>query len=40
LLGKLASATFPDPREVGMKQIAMTSNFYAQWPMEYLTGKE
>ncbi len=36
LFGKLAGATFPDPKEAGMKQIEMTSNCYAHQPMEYV----
>jgi hypothetical protein len=42
LFGKLASASFPNSKEAGRhkKQIAMTSNRYAQQPMECSTGKE
>jgi hypothetical protein len=41
LIGKLAGAKFPDPKEAGIKkQIVMTSDCYAQRPMEYLTDKE
>jgi hypothetical protein len=40
LIGKLAGATFPYPkRSRHRKQIAMTSNCYAQRPMECLTDK-
>jgi hypothetical protein len=40
IVKKTSCATFPDPKEAGIKQIAMTSDCYAQRPMEYSTGKE
>jgi hypothetical protein len=41
LFGKLADATFSNPKRIRhRKQIAMTSDWYAQWPMEYLTDEE
>jgi hypothetical protein len=41
LIGKLADATFPDPKRARhRKQNAMTSDWYAQWPMEYSTDEE
>ena len=41
LIGKLADATFPNlKRTRHRKQIAITSDCYAQWPMEYSTDEE
>jgi hypothetical protein len=41
LIGKLACATFPESKEAGIEnQIAMTSDCYAQGPMECSTDKE
>jgi hypothetical protein len=41
LIGKLANATFPDPKRTRhRKQIAMTSDWYAQQPMECSTDEE
>ncbi len=41
MFGKLAIATLPEPKEAGIEnKIAMTSNCYAQRPIECLTGEE
>ncbi len=41
LIGKLAGAIFSDPKSTRHgKQIAMTSNWYAQRPIECLTNEE
>jgi hypothetical protein len=41
LIGKLANATFSDPkRSRHGKQIAMTSDWHAQRPIEFSTDEE
>jgi hypothetical protein len=42
LIEKLVGTSLPDPKEAGRhkKQIAMTSDCYAQQPMKCLTDKE